>query len=71
MVRESDCAKWILGDPRGNFLMAEKDDELGIAHLGVEADTPDEHSVLRNRTKRAGGTLPGKGGRPAVPRTRT
>lgn len=60
-VRKSDYAKWMLEDPRVNFSIAEKDDDLGIEHLGIEAETPGELEELRGRIDRAGGTVTKEG----------
>lgn len=60
-VQKSDYAKWMLDDPRVNFSIAEKDEEYGIEHLGIQAETPDELEELRARIGRAGGTVNNEG----------
>lgn len=60
-VQKSDYAKWMLDDPRVNFSIAEKDDEFGIEHLGIQAETPGELEDLRDRIDRAGGTVNNEG----------
>lgn len=60
-VQKSDYAKWMLDDPRVNFSIAEKDEEYGIEHLGIQAETPDELEELRTRIGRAGGTVNNEG----------
>jgi len=59
--RKPDYAKWMLDDPRVNFSIAEKDEKLGIEHLGIQAETPDELTELRERIDRAGGTVNNEG----------
>ncbi len=59
--RKPDYAKWMLDDPRVNFSIAEKDEEFGIEHLGIQAETPDELTELRQRIDRAGGTVNNEG----------
>jgi catechol 2,3-dioxygenase-like lactoylglutathione lyase family enzyme len=59
--RESDYAKWMLDDPRVNFSIAEKDEDFGIEHLGIQAETSEELAELRERIDRAGGTVTGEG----------
>ena len=60
-VQKPDYAKWMLDDPRVNFSIAEKEAEHGIEHLGIEAETPDELTELRQRIDRAGGTVNNEG----------
>lgn len=59
--QESDYAKWMLDDPRVNFSIAEKDEDFGIEHLGIQAETPGELEELRERIDRAGGTVTNEG----------
>ncbi len=59
--REPDYAKWMLDDPRVNFSIAEKDEDVGIEHLGIQAETPGELEELRERIDRAGGTVNNEG----------
>ena len=56
-TRKPDYAKWMLDDPRVNFSIAQKDEEFGIEHLGIQAETPAELEELRGRIDRAGGTV--------------
>lgn len=60
-VQKTDYAKWMLEDPRVNFSIAEKNENFGIEHLGIEAETPDELEELRDRIDRAGGTVDNEG----------
>ncbi|HUO85809.1 MAG TPA: ArsI/CadI family heavy metal resistance metalloenzyme [Thermoanaerobaculia bacterium] len=65
-VRKPDYAKWMLDDPRVNFsigVMRGEDGEVaaGIEHLGIQAESPQELSELRERIGRAGGTVDNEG----------
>ena len=65
-VRKTDYAKWMLDDPRVNFsigVMRGEDGEaaVGIEHLGIQAETPEELAELRGRIGRAGGTVENEG----------
>lgn len=51
-VAKPDYAKWMLDDPRVNFAIVEAPagaDGLGIEHLGIQAETPEELAELRRR----------------------
>ncbi|GAB3378010.1 ArsI/CadI family heavy metal resistance metalloenzyme [Lysobacter fragariae] len=53
-VTKVDYAKWMLEDPRINFAISTgKSDELGIAHLGLQADTPDALRAIGERLQAA------------------
>jgi catechol 2,3-dioxygenase-like lactoylglutathione lyase family enzyme len=58
---KADYAKWMLDDPRVNVSIAEKNEEFGIEHLGIQAETPAELEELRERIHRAGGTVNNEG----------
>ena len=60
-TRKPDYAKWMLDDPRVNFSIAEKEEDFGIEHLGIQAETPEELEALRSRIGRAGGTVTNEG----------
>lgn len=63
-VRKSDYAKWMLDEPRLNFSIADKpgvDGEVGIEHLGIQAESAEELAVLRERIGKAGGTVDNEG----------
>lgn len=60
-TQKSDYAKWMLDDPRVNFSITEKDEDFGVEHLGVQAETPAELEELRERIDRAGGTVNDEG----------
>lgn len=62
-IQKVDYAKWMLEDPRVNFSIAEKRGErhLGIEHLGIQAETPRELEVLRERIARTRGIVKDEG----------
>lgn len=60
-VKKGDYAKWMLEDPRINFSIGEKSEDLGIEHLGIQAETPEELVELRQQIGRAGGTVENEG----------
>lgn len=53
-VTKDDYARWMLDDPRVNFaISSDKHGEIGIAHLGLQADTPDALTTIGERLKAA------------------
>jgi catechol 2,3-dioxygenase-like lactoylglutathione lyase family enzyme len=53
-VRRSDYAKWLLEDPALNFAISTgKSGETGIAHLGLQAQTPGVLAAIGARLKAA------------------
>lgn len=62
-VEKPDYAKWMLEDPRINFSIAPADaaQQPGVAHLGLQAESPGELDTLRDRIDRAGGTVQNEG----------
>ena len=53
-VTKSDYAKWMLDDPRINFAISTgKSNETGIAHLGLQAETPDALAAIGARLQAA------------------
>ena len=54
-VHRSDYAKWMLDDPGLNFAISTgKSGESGIAHLGLQAQTPDVLATIGARLRAAG-----------------
>ena len=41
-VRKHDYAKWMLDDPRLNFAISHEHTQVGIEHLGIEAESTEE-----------------------------
>lgn len=56
-TKKSDYAKWMIDDPRVNFSIAEKAEDHGIEHLGIQAETPAELEELRERIDQADGVV--------------
>ena len=53
-VTKTDYAKWMLDDPRINFAVSTgKSDEVGIAHLGLQAGTPEALDEIGARLQAA------------------
>jgi len=52
-VYRDDYAKWMLEDPRVNFVVETKGGEVGFSHAGVEVETENELDPLFDRLKNA------------------
>jgi catechol 2,3-dioxygenase-like lactoylglutathione lyase family enzyme len=52
-VLKDDYAKWMLDDPRINFAISKRGMKPGLDHLGVQVETDDELTVLRDRVRDA------------------
>ena len=52
-VQKNDYAKWMLDDPRINFAISERTSELGVNHLGFQADSDGELEEIHARLKNA------------------
>ncbi|GJL63718.1 MAG: glyoxalase [Nitrospirales bacterium] len=50
---KSDYAKWMLDNPSVNFAISTRVSQAGVDHLGIQVDTDDELSELRNRLSQA------------------
>jgi len=50
-VRKSDYAKWMLEDPRANFAISQRDAQIGIQELGIQAESHAELDELYGRLK--------------------
>ena len=50
---EGDYAKWMLDDPRINFAISARGGEIGIDHLGFQADDSTELAELKSRAESA------------------
>ncbi len=46
-VRKDDYAKWMIEDPRVNFAISTRGGEVGVNHLGLQADSADELAGIR------------------------
>ena len=52
-VEKSDYAKWMLDDPRVNFAISARGAKVGIEHLGIQAENPDELQQVFSRLRSA------------------
>ncbi|MGZ8426677.1 MAG: ArsI/CadI family heavy metal resistance metalloenzyme, partial [Candidatus Binatia bacterium] len=48
-VVKSDYAKWMVDDPRINFAISKRGGAAGIDHLGVQVDSDQELTALREQ----------------------
>lgn len=53
-VVKPDYAKWMLDDPRVNLAISSRSRAIGIDHVGIQVDAPDELAALATRLKAAG-----------------
>lgn len=54
VVQKPDYAKWLLDDPRVNFAISRKADNVtGLNHLGVQVETEEELTEVYERLGRA------------------
>ena len=47
--RMPDYAKWMLDDPRVNFAISARGGNVGVNHLGLQADSADELAGIREQ----------------------
>ena len=52
-VVKPDYAKWMLDDPRVNFAISTRGSQIGVDHLGIQAETPDELQEVYGRLRQA------------------
>jgi catechol 2,3-dioxygenase-like lactoylglutathione lyase family enzyme len=52
-VRKPDYAKWMVDDPRINFAISKGTGMPGIDHLGIQVDSGEELTLLREQVARA------------------
>jgi hypothetical protein len=52
-VAKSDYAKWMLDDPRVNFAISARGGNVGLDHLGIQVETPDELQEVYGRLQQA------------------
>ncbi len=52
-VVKPDYAKWMLDDPRVNFAISQRGATPGVNHLGIQVDSDEELSELRDRVAAA------------------
>ncbi|WP_443970537.1 ArsI/CadI family heavy metal resistance metalloenzyme [Sphingobium sp. CR28] len=56
VVIKDDYAKWMLDDPRINLAISSRARGVGIDHVGIQVDAPNELAALASRLKAAGNT---------------
>lgn len=52
-VVKSDYAKWMLEDPRVNFAISRRGDDIGVRHLGIQVEDQAELREVYERLSRA------------------
>ncbi len=52
-VRHEDYAKWMLDDPRVNFAISNRSAQLGLDHLGIQAENAEELQEIKLRLESA------------------
>lgn len=52
-VRRTDYAKWLLDDPRVNFVVESGSGKIGFNHAGIQVDAEDELGDIFDRLKKA------------------
>jgi catechol 2,3-dioxygenase-like lactoylglutathione lyase family enzyme len=48
-VRKSDYAKWMIDDPRVNFAISARGGNIGVNHLGLQAESAEELAGVREQ----------------------
>jgi catechol 2,3-dioxygenase-like lactoylglutathione lyase family enzyme len=56
-VAKPDYAKWMLDDPRVNFAISTRGDAVGLNHLGVQVEAPEELTEMHSRLQHLQGDL--------------
>ncbi len=46
-VKHDDYAKWLLDDPRVNFAISNRSQQLGLDHLGLQAENEQELAAIK------------------------
>jgi len=52
-VTKADYAKWMVDDPRINFAISQRGEQIGVNHLGLQVDSDDELEGLRTQAESA------------------
>lgn len=52
-VVKSDYARWMLEDPRANFAISKRGDDVGVRHLGIQVEDQSELREVYERLARA------------------
>lgn len=48
-VSKPDYAKWMLDDPRVNFAISQRGAAIGLNHLGMQVESPEEMAEIHQR----------------------
>ena len=56
-VAKDDYAKWMLEDPKVNFVIEERGDPLGFTHAGIQVESEDELKEVYGRFEDAEGPI--------------
>jgi catechol 2,3-dioxygenase-like lactoylglutathione lyase family enzyme len=56
-VIKSDYAKWMLDDPRVNFAISTRGRQVGLDHLGIQAENDEELKEIYARLSNAGDNI--------------
>ena len=60
-VIKPDYAKWMLDDPRINFAISRRGDNVGVNHLGMQVDSGEELELVHSRLEQAEGSITAEG----------
>ena len=52
-VRKAEYAKWMLEDPRINFAISHRSEQLGVNHLGLQVESDAELHGMRDQLANA------------------
>jgi len=52
-VLKDDYAKWMLDDPRVNFVIEQRGNALGVDHMGIQVEDPEELTEIAERLRAA------------------
>lgn len=52
-VQHDDYAKWMLDDPRINFAISQRGESVGINHLGMQVESNEELSGMKQQLQNA------------------
>lgn len=56
-VLKDDYAKWMLDDPRINFAISKRVENLGVNHLGLQLDSDSELQGMKEQLAQADGRI--------------
>ncbi|CAE6724985.1 Cadmium-induced protein CadI [Paraburkholderia domus] len=49
VVAKDDYAKWMLNDPRVNFAISQRGQQIGVDHLGIQVESDEELAEMNAR----------------------